>query len=84
MFEETGLAYEPHLVSFEMNDQMTPAFLALNPNNKAPAILDPSGPDGEPLALFESGAVFLYVADKTSQFSPQEGAQRYETIQWLM
>ncbi len=84
MLEETGLAYEPHLVSFETNDQMTPAFLALSPNNKIPAILDPSGPGGQPLALFESGAILLYLADKTGQFIPQDAAQRYETIQWLM
>jgi len=84
MLEETGLAYEPHLVSFETNDQMTPAFLALNPNHKIPAILDSSGPGGQPLALFESGAILLYLADKIGQFVPQDAAQRYETIQWLM
>ena len=84
MLEETGLVYEPHLVSFETNDQMTPAFLALNPNNKIPAILDPNGPGGQPLALFESGAILLYLADKTGQVIPQDAAQRYETIQWLM
>ncbi|MYN39040.1 glutathione S-transferase [Duganella sp. FT109W] len=82
--EETGLAYEPHLVSFESNDQMSPEFLSLNPNNKIPAILDPNGPDGKPLALFESGAILLYIADKTGQLIPQDGAGRYETIQWLM
>ena len=84
MLEETGLAYEPHLVSFETNDQMSPAFLSLNPNNKIPAILDPNGPDGKPLALFESGAILLYLAEKTGQFIPQDAAGRYETIQWLM
>jgi GST-like protein len=82
--EETGLAYEPHLVSFETNDQMSPEFLSLNPNNKIPAILDPNGPDGKPLALFESGAILLYIADKTAQLIPQDAAGRYETIQWLM
>ncbi|MRW85739.1 glutathione S-transferase [Pseudoduganella sp. FT26W] len=82
--EETGLAYEPHLVSFETNDQMSPEFLSLNPNNKIPAILDPNGPDGKPLALFESGAILLYIADKTGQLIPQDAAGRYETIQWLM
>ncbi|NYE59087.1 GST-like protein [Duganella sp. 1224] len=82
--EETGLAYEPHLVSFESNDQMSPAFLSLNPNNKIPAIIDPNGPDGKPLALFESGAILLYIADKTGQLIPQDAAGRYETIQWLM
>ncbi|MYM72921.1 glutathione S-transferase [Duganella sp. FT134W] len=82
--EETGLDYEPHLVSFETNDQMSAEFLSLNPNNKIPAILDPNGPDGKPLALFESGAILLYIADKTGQLIPQDGAGRYETIQWLM
>jgi len=84
MLEETGLPYEPHLVSFETNDQMSSAFLSLNPNNKIPAILDPNGPDGKPLALFESGAILLYLAEKSGQFIPQDAAGRYETIQWLM
>ena len=84
MLEETGLPYEPHLVSFETHDQMTPEFLSLNPNNKIPAILDPNGPGGQPLPLFESGAILIYLAEKTGQFLPQAAAQRYETIQWLM
>ncbi|HEV3106723.1 MAG TPA: glutathione S-transferase N-terminal domain-containing protein [Trinickia sp.] len=84
MLEETGLPYEPHLVRFDTNDQMTPEFLSLNPNNKIPAILDPNGPDGKPLALFESGAILLYLADKSGRFIPQDAAGRYETIQWLM
>ena len=84
LLEETGLAYEPHLVSFERNDQTSPAFLSLNPNNKIPAILDPDGPGGQPLALFESGAILLYLAEKTGKFIPQDAALRYETIQWLM
>ncbi|QGW83540.1 glutathione S-transferase N-terminal domain-containing protein [Variovorax paradoxus] len=84
MLEETGLPYEAHLVSFETNDQMSPEFLSLNPNNKIPAVLDPDGPGGKPLALFESGAILLYLADKTGQFIPQDAAGRYETIQWLM
>ena len=84
MLEETGLPYEPHLVSFETNDQMSSAFLSLNPNNKIPAILDPNGPDGQPLALFESGAILLYLAEKSGQFIPKDAAGRYETIQWLM
>jgi GSH-dependent disulfide-bond oxidoreductase len=82
--EETGLAYEPHLVRFDTNDQMTPEFLALNPNNKIPAILDPDGPGGRPLALFESGAILVYLADKTGRLMPQDPALRYETLQWLM
>jgi GSH-dependent disulfide-bond oxidoreductase len=82
--EELGLPYEPHLVSFETNDQTSPEFLSLNPNNKIPAILDPDGPGGKPLALFESGAILLYLADKTGQLIPQDAAARYETIQWVM
>jgi GST-like protein len=84
MLEETGLPYEPHLVSFESNDQMTPEFLSLNPNNKIPAILDPNGPGGNPLSLFESAAILIYLAEKTGQLMPQDAAGRYHTIQWLM
>ncbi|HEX4779289.1 MAG TPA: glutathione S-transferase N-terminal domain-containing protein [Usitatibacter sp.] len=81
--EELGLAYEPHLVSFEKNDQVSPEFLSLNPNNKIPAIIDPDGPDGQPLALFESGAILVYLADKAKRLMPA-GAARYETLQWVM
>lgn len=84
MLEETGLPYEPHRVDFGTNEQMSPEFLSLNPNNKIPAILDPNGPGGKPLALFESGAILIYLADKAGRFLPQDAAQRYETIQWLM
>jgi GSH-dependent disulfide-bond oxidoreductase len=84
MLEEAGLTYEPHLVRFDTNDQMSPEFLSLNPNNKIPAILDPNGPDGQPLALFESGAILIYLADKCGQFLARSGNERYETIQWLM
>jgi len=84
MLEETGLPYEPHLVRFDSNDQLSPEFLAVNPNNKIPAILDPNGPGGKPLPLFESGAILLYLADKAQRFMPQDAAGRYETIQWLM
>ena len=82
--EETGLPYEVHRVAFDHNDQMSPEFLSLNPNNKIPAILDPNGPDGAPLALFESGAILVYQAAKTGQLMPQDVAARYETLQWLM
>jgi GSH-dependent disulfide-bond oxidoreductase len=82
--EETGLPYEPHLVSFDTNDQNSPEFLSLNPNNKIPAIIDPNGPGGEPLPLFESGAILLYLADKSGQLMPQDPAGRYQTLQWLM
>ncbi|WP_374423552.1 glutathione S-transferase N-terminal domain-containing protein [Chromobacterium sp.] len=84
MLEETGLPYEAHLVSFDSNDQLSPEFLSLNPNNKIPAILDPRGPGGKPLALFESGAILLYLAEKSGQLLPRDPAARYETIQWLM
>jgi len=84
MLEETGLAYEPHLVNFETNDQTSPEFLSLNPNNKIPAIIDPNGPNGKPLALFESGAILLYLAEKTGQCLPKDAAGRFETIQWVM
>jgi GSH-dependent disulfide-bond oxidoreductase len=84
MLEETGLPYEPHRVSFDTNDQMSQEFLSLNPNNKIPAILDPNGPGGNPLPLFESGAILIYLAEKTRQLLPQDPAGRYQTIQWLM
>ena len=84
MLEETGLPYEPHLVRFDANDQLSAEFLSLNPNNKIPAILDPDGPGGRPLPLFESGAILIYLADKSGQFLPREGVERYQTIQWLM
>ena len=84
MLEEVGLPYEAHLVSFDSNDQMSPEFLSLNPNNKIPAILDPNGPGGTPLPLFESGAILIYLAEKTGQLMPRDPAGRYQTIQWLM
>lgn len=84
MLEEIGLPYEAHLVSFETNDQLTPEFLSLNPNNKIPAIIDPNGPDGKALTLFESGAILIYLADKTGKLIPQDGVGRYHAIQWLM
>ncbi len=84
MLEETGLAYEPHLVSFATDDQMTPEFLSLNPNNKIPAIIDPNGPDGKPIGLWESGAILIYLADKSGQLLSTEPTQRYQTLQWLM
>jgi GST-like protein len=82
--EELGLAYEPHLVSFETNDQHSSEFLSLSPNNKIPAIIDPRGPGGKPLALFESGAILIYLSEKTARLIPSDAAARYETIQWLM
>ncbi|QNP44733.1 glutathione S-transferase N-terminal domain-containing protein [Sphingomonas sediminicola] len=82
MLEETGLPYEPHLVVIGDNESWTPEFLSLNPNGKIPAIIDPNGPDRKPLALFESGAILTYLADKTGMLLP-EGARRYETLQWV-
>ena len=84
MLEEIGLPYEPHLVRFDANDQLSAEFLSLNPNNKIPAMLDPDGPGGAPLALFESGAILLYLAEKTGKLLPRDPAARYETIQWVM
>ena len=84
LLEETGLPYEPHRVGFDTGDQLSPEFLSLNPNNKIPAILDPNGPNGKPLALFESGAILIYLAEKSGRFIPLDAAGRYETIQWLM
>jgi GSH-dependent disulfide-bond oxidoreductase len=84
LLEETGLPYEPHRVAFEDHDQLSPEFLSLNPNNKIPAIIDPQGPGGKPMALFESGAILLYLAEKSGQFIPRDEAGRWEAIQWLM
>ncbi|CAB3727964.1 MULTISPECIES: glutathione S-transferase N-terminal domain-containing protein [Achromobacter] len=84
LLEEMGLPYEVHRVSFDTQDQFSPEFLSLSPNNKIPAILDPNGPDGKPLALFESGAILIYLASKTGQFIPADTAGRYETLQWVM
>lgn len=84
MLEETGLPYEPHLVDITKNDQHTPEFRSLNPNAKIPAIIDPDGPGGRPLGLFESGAILIYLSDKTGKFVPADAARRYETIAWLM
>ncbi len=80
--EEMGVPYDAHLVNFATNDQMSAAFLSLNPNNKIPAIIDPHGPGNKPLPLFESGAVLIYLAEKSGQLLPQ--ARRYEILQWLM
>jgi GST-like protein len=84
LLEELGLAYDAHYVDITKDEQFHPAFLAVSPNNKIPALLDPHGPGGEPLALFESGAILLYLAEKTGRFLPQDAALRYQTIQWLM
>ena len=83
MLEEIGLPYEVHLVDFGKDDQKTPEFLSLNPNGKIPAILDPDGPGGKPLPLFESGAILQYLAEKTGKLMPTDAARRWQTIQWL-
>ena len=83
MLEEIGLPYEVHLVDFGKDDQKTQEFLSLNPNGKIPAILDPNGPGGKPLPLFESGAILQYLAEKTGKLLPQDAARRYQTLQWV-
>jgi len=83
MLEEIGLPYEPHLVDITKNETWTPEFLSINPNGKIPAILDLDGPGGRPFALFESGAILLYLADKSGRLIPPEPERRWETIQWL-
>ncbi|MBV1864236.1 MAG: glutathione S-transferase N-terminal domain-containing protein [Rhodobacteraceae bacterium] len=82
--EEMGIAYEPHLVSFATDDQLGPEFISLNPNNKIPSIIDPDGPDGTPMPLWESGAILIYLAEKTGKLLSKDPAKRYETLQWLM
>jgi GST-like protein len=83
MLEETGLPYEAHGIEFGANGTTSPAFMSLSPNNKIPAIIDPDGPGGRPFGLFESGAILLYLAEKTGKLMSADPAQRYETIQWL-
>jgi len=84
MLEEIGLPYEAHLVDFATDDQKSPEFESLNPNGKIPAIIDPGGPGGKPMGLFETGAILLYLADKSGKFVPADPAARWETIAWLM
>ena len=83
MLEEIGLPYEAHLVSFDSQDQLSPEFRSLNPNGKIPAIIDPHGPGGAPLGLFESGAILQYLAEKTGKLLPVDAARRWEAIQWV-
>ena len=84
MLEEIGIDYEPHKVMLNDEGVTSPEFLSLNPNNKIPAIIDPNGPDGNPIALFESGAILVYLADKAGRFNGESEAERYEVLQWLM
>ena len=83
MLEEIGLPYEPHTIDIGKNETWIPEFLSLNPNGKIPAIIDPDGPGGKPLGLFESGAILVYLAEKTGKLIPADAAQRYETLQWV-
>jgi GST-like protein len=83
MLEETGLAYEPHYINIMENQTWGPEYLALNPNGKIPSIIDPNGPGGKPLELFESGAILQYLAEKSGKFLPKDAAARYQTIQWV-
>jgi GSH-dependent disulfide-bond oxidoreductase len=84
MLEEVGLPYEVHPISLQKGDQFTPEYLAINPNNKIPSIIDTEGPGGQPLTLFESGAILMYLAEKSGKLLPQDMRNRYEVIQWLM
>src|SRR4249920_3805650 len=84
MLEECGLPYRVHPVNIGKDEQFKPEFLAINPNNRIPAIVDPQGPEGKPLPLFESGAILIYLAEKSGKLLPRDAAGRYQTIQWLM
>src|SRR3970282_800499 len=84
MLEEVGLPFKVHPVNLQNDEQFNPEFLAIIPNNKIPAIIDPQGPGGKPLTLFESGAILIYLAEKTGKLMPKEGRSGYEVIQWLM
>ncbi len=82
--EEMGLAYEAHLIEFSKEDQLTPEFISLSPSNKIPAIIDPNGPDGKPIGVFESGAILLYLAEKTGKLMPSDAHEKLEVLQWVM
>ena len=84
MLEETGMAYEAHAVDISKDQQFDPEFLKISPNNKIPAIVDPEGPDGKPIAIFESGAILIYLAEKGGQLLPQQPRAKYDCLQWLM
>jgi len=84
MLEEVGLPYEAHPINIGQGDQFTPEFLAISPNNRIPAIVDHEGPDGEPISIFESGAILMYLAEKTGKLWPQDGPEKWTTVEWLM
>ena len=84
MLEELGLAYNVHAINIGKNDQFAPEYIAINPNSKIPSIVDPEGPDGKPVSLMESGAILIYLSEKTGKLTPQSKRGRYEALQWLM
>jgi GST-like protein len=84
MLEECGLAYSVHKVDISKREQFKPEFLKISPNNRIPAIVDPEGPEGRPISLFESGAILIYLAEKTGKFLPKDPVRRYKTLEWLM
>jgi GST-like protein len=84
MLEECKLPYRTHAINIGKNDQFTPEFIAINPNSKIPAIVDPKGPDGKPISMFESGAILVYLAGKTAKFLPRSARGKYDALQWLM
>ena len=84
MLEEIGLPYNVHAIDIGAGDQFKPDFLKISPNNKMPAMVDPDGPDGQPISMFESGAILMYLGEKTGKFMPTEARKRYQVLQWLM
>src|SRR5260221_192888 len=84
MLEECGLPYSVHKIDISKGEQFKPEFLRISPNNRIPAIVDPDGPGGKPLSLFESGAILIYLAEKTAKFLPKDPVQKYKTLEWLM
>src|SRR5262249_6975653 len=84
MLEECGLPYSVHKIDISKGEQFKPEFLKISPNNRIPAIVDPDGPGGKPISLFESGAILIYLAEKTGKFLPKDPVQKYKTLEWLM
>lgn len=87
LLEELGVQYDAHTINITKNEQFQPWFLEISPNNRVPALVDNNGPDGKPIAIFESAAIMIYLAetyDKTNQFLPKSGAERYNVLQWVM
>src|SRR5215470_7242527 len=84
MLEECGLPYNVHKIDISKGEQFKPEFLKISPNNRIPAIVDTEGPGGKPISVFETGAILVYLGEKTGKFLPREGAPRYDVMQWLM